>query len=179
MKKILFILLALPMLWGCKEDSEEAARRERMAKAEKIFAEVMAEAGDYDVAHAEEMLANTFWQLNTNARYNADWSELIAAGRVDGEYPPPPPGAIVDPAIWDFSLLSDGRVCLEYPHPEQHYQTWAFDAETRTLTFIYDYEKSDDVCRVVALSDEWLILEIDREHRRLLFEGHAIVGLDE
>ncbi len=178
MKKLLFILLALPMLWGCEENSEGKAQQESapnqqesLTKAEKIFAEVMAEAGNYDATLAEGMLADKEWRENTYARYNDDWSEVIATGMVDGVYPPDPPGVEIDPVSYTFQLSSDGDAYW-YEYPDC---AWSFDAENRTL--IFTNKRDDrlvDIYRIVALSDEWLILENDQEHTRLLFEGHAI-----
>ncbi len=178
MKKLLFILLALPMLWGCEENSEGKAQQESapnqqesLTEVEKFFAEVMAEAGDYDVTLAEGMLADKEWRENTHARYNDDWSEVIATGIVNGIYPPEPPGVEIYHENYTFQLFSNGDAYW-YEYPEC---TWAFDAEHRTLIFTNKRDNNVvDIYRIVALSDEWLIWENDQEHWRRLFDGHAI-----
>ncbi len=140
MKKLLFILFALPMLWGCKEkDTEEPQPltewEQRIVDATEVVNQVIADYGDYKAEEVAELLCGKKTFLDSYLEYDTAWQEIIAVSYLEGRcycegY---------NPSNMLFSL--DGTVMrsnyiMNEEGGEEFYQqvgTWRFLAENRTI----------------------------------------------
>lgn len=156
MKKLLLILLTLPVLWGC--------RREPLADWALMNKELTSHL-HYDVDRATELLCKKRWKEELVAQYSEGWKMLkwISSpeelnGRTSPVYLFYSDGTM---EVWG---IPDG---IDKNSSENISAAWSFKPERQflTITFSYDHRETGEEktlisrYRLKALSEDSMILD--------------------
>ncbi len=180
MKKILFILLALPMLWGCKEEKDDFQDWQAQGKA---LVEAMINAhGDYDEEAVAELLCGKIWQMDSSLYYDFSFQEITGVTCLSGSNPS---GGYVQ--CYCLLFTEDGRYRrgiredveswerqpLFSPVEYNDMGSWSFDPAQRTIRLEREHSASNGRHEITleALSEEsFMWREVTTSCQRVIFK---------
>lgn len=150
MKKLLFILFALPMLWGCKDKESEIQQpltfwEQLIVDATEVVNQVIAEYGDYKAEEVAELLCGKEWSENTGVFYDDSWANVTDAPLLENR--PYWPGYSARGPIL-FSQEGEVLEVLHWEEPgvdkeSQYTGAWRFNAESRTIELVWSLNNGE------------------------------------
>lgn len=179
MKKLLFILLVLPMLWGCKEEDDF---QDWQAQGEALVEAMISAHGDYDEETVAELLCGKIWQMDSSFSYDFSFQEITSVACLNGSNPS---GGYVQRYCLLFTeegqyrrgtreeVESWERQPLFSPPIYTDAGSWSFDPILRTIHLESELSSPNGRHEITleALSEEsFMWREVTTSYRRIIFK---------